>query len=84
MTRAATKARAAAVYARLEQCYPAVRCTLTYRSPFELLIMTMLAAQCTDARVNVVAPGLFRKFPRPASFLAASQEIGRASCRERV
>ncbi len=60
------------IYEALEGHYPEVRCTLEHRGPFELLIMTILAAQCTDARVNIVAQDLFRRFPNPASFAKAS------------
>lgn len=65
------KERAIEVYARLCALYPDVRCTLDYHSPFQLVIMTALAAQCTDARVNIVAKDLFARFPTPLSFLEA-------------
>lgn len=65
------RARAARVYAALDRLYPEVRCTLEYRSPFELLIMTILAAQCTDARVNIVCRDLFKKYRGPADFVGA-------------
>lgn len=47
----------------LEKLYPDAKCSLTYNNPFELLIATRLSAQCTDARVNMVTPMLFRDFP---------------------
>ncbi len=51
--------------------YPEAECTLDYKNPFHLLVATQLAAQCTDARVNLVTPALFEKFPDPAAFAAA-------------
>lgn len=65
---AANKERAREVYARLAEAYPDVHCTLNYKSPFQLLIMTALAAQCTDARVNIVCKDLFPRFPTPQAF----------------
>lgn len=70
-TLTARRARALRIYAVLEKTYPEVRCTLDHRSPFELLVMTILAAQCTDARVNLVAGPLFKKYPGPAAFAKA-------------
>jgi endonuclease-3 len=64
----------AALLARLERAYPDARLALDYSSPFELLIALILAAQCTDAKVNEVTPALFQRFPDPAAFAAASQE----------
>ncbi len=61
--------RALEIYARLEETYPDVRCTLNYQNPLQLLIMTILAAQCTDARVNIVAQTLFQKYKTPQDFL---------------
>ena len=59
--------------------YPGARVLLDYRSPFELLVSTVLAAQCTDERVNGVTPALFASHPNPESLAAASlQEIERA------
>ncbi|HOH28526.1 MAG TPA: endonuclease III, partial [Candidatus Hydrogenedentes bacterium] len=52
------KTRAQALFALFQETYPEVRCTLDFRSPLQLLIMTILAAQCTDARVNVVCRDL--------------------------
>ena len=66
--------RAVAVYDRLAAAYPDVRCTLDYKSPFQLLVMTILAAQCTDARVNIVCKDLFRRYKSPADFAAADPE----------
>jgi len=50
--------------------YPGATCALEHRSPWELLVATILSAQCTDKRVNLVTPGLFAKYPTPADFAA--------------
>jgi len=65
------KQRVAEIIRKLESVYPDARCTLDFRSPFELLVATILAAQCTDERVNIVTPELFRKYPSPAAFAQA-------------
>lgn len=57
------KERAAAAVERLEKLYPNAVCSLNYSDAFQLLIATRLSAQCTDARVNVVVPELFKEFP---------------------
>ena len=66
-------APAGEVLAFLAREYPGARVLLEYRNPFELLVATVLAAQCTDERVNRVTPGLFRSFPGPADFAGAGQ-----------
>ncbi|MCX8161175.1 MAG: endonuclease III [Candidatus Saccharicenans sp.] len=58
----------------LRKEYPRPRTALNYRTPFELLVATILAAQCTDDRVNKVTPGLFRKYPTVEAFARARQE----------
>ncbi len=58
----------------LEEEYPDSKIALDYETPFQLLIATILAAQCTDARVNQVTPGLFEKYPTPQEFVDAPQE----------
>ena len=63
--------RISALLERLAQAYPSAECALHHRNPWELLVATILSAQCTDARVNMVTPGLFRKFPTPADFAHA-------------
>ncbi len=55
----------------LEQEYPEARCSLNWKTPLELLISTQLSAQCTDARVNMVTPALFARFPDAQSFAEA-------------
>src|SRR5262245_50595189 len=57
------KAQAARVARRLKADYPDVTCALDNETPFELLVATILSAQCTDARVNMVTPELFRRWP---------------------
>lgn len=57
--------------AALDAAYPAVTCALDHRSPFELLVATILSAQCTDERVNQVTPALFARYPTPAAMAKA-------------
>jgi endonuclease-3 len=71
-TRALTPDRVAAILKALDEAYPNVECALTHRSPWELLIATILSAQCTDVRVNLVTPELFRRFPTPAAMAKAT------------
>jgi len=59
----------------LEKNYSDATTMLNFRNPFELLIATMLAAQCTDRQVNKVTPGLFSKYPRPEDFAALTPEM---------
>jgi endonuclease-3 len=56
----------------LDEAYPAVQCALTHNSPWELLVATILSAQCTDVRVNLVTPELFRRFPTPQKMAKAT------------
>ncbi|MDO5031854.1 endonuclease III [Corynebacterium sp.] len=65
--------RAQQINAELAREYPDVRCELDFRSPFELLVATVLSAQCTDARVNQVTPELFRRYPDAAALAAADR-----------
>ncbi len=58
----------------LKKEYPNAHCALNYTSPFELLIATILSAQCTDVRVNIVTADLFRKYRSPQDYIAVSQE----------
>jgi len=60
------------VYRRLAKLYPDATCALVHRNAFELLIATILSAQCTDVRVNMVTPALFKKYPSPKAFAAAA------------
>jgi len=67
----ATKRHAAKVLRRLKADYPEAPCALNHKTPFQLLIATILSAQCTDERVNIVTKDLFRKYKQPADFAAA-------------
>jgi endonuclease III len=73
-SKAARIARTERILALLEQSYPESRIALNYETPFELLVAVILAAQCTDARVNMVTPGLFERYPTPQAFIDAPQE----------
>lgn len=65
--------RSALVVRRLKRAYPGAATALAHANPFELLIATILSAQCTDERVNMVTPGLFRSYRTPAAFARAGQ-----------
>ena len=67
----ATKSHAAKVIRRLKADYPEAPCALVHRTPFQLLIATILSAQCTDERVNLVTKELFRKYKKPQDFAMA-------------
>lgn len=68
------KGRAKVVHERLAGMYPEAICELDHENPFQLLVATILSAQCTDARVNLVTPALFRRYPEPADLAAADPE----------
>ena len=65
--------RGAAIEAALAAAYPDATCELAFHNPFELLVATILSAQCTDVRVNMVTPALFARFPDAATLAAADQ-----------
>lgn len=67
------RARALKIIAILKDTYPDARITLDYKSPFELLVAAILAAQCTDERVNLTTPELFAKYPAIESFAIADE-----------
>ncbi len=67
----ARKKRARQVFRRLARAYPDARCSLDYSSPLELLVATVLSAQCTDTRVNQVTPALFTKYRTAADYARA-------------
>ncbi len=67
------RARAARIVAGLRRLHPAATCALRHRSPLELLVATILSAQCTDERVNRVTPALFRRYPRAADYAGADR-----------
>ena len=69
------KERVAAILKKLDEMYPDVTCALHHNNAWELLVATILSAQCTDKRVNEVTPGLFRKYPTPKDFASARQEV---------
>ena len=64
--------RVAAILTKLDEAYPQASCELSHENPFQLLISTILSAQCTDARVNQVTETLYTKYPTPAAFTYAS------------
>src|ERR1035438_348808 len=64
--------RIAAILKALDEASPNVECALTHHSPWELLVATILSAQCTDVRVNMVTPELFRQFHSPAAMARAT------------
>jgi endonuclease-3 len=66
--------RTAEIIKRLKKAYPDAHCALNHTTPFELLIATILSAQCTDERVNIVTADLFRKYRGPEDFVKVSQQ----------
>ncbi len=69
---ASARSRAPLILARLGELYPHATCSLTWATPYELLVATMLSAQCTDERVNRITPALFARFPDAAAAAAAT------------
>jgi endonuclease-3 len=69
------KERIVEILRLLDKMYPDVTCALTHGNPWELLVATILSAQCTDKRVNEVTPALFRKYPTPADFAAVKPDV---------
>ena len=69
----AERRRAQRIYRKLESAYPQAHCALVHGNAFELLVATILSAQCTDARVNMVTPQLFRRWPNAAALAEARQ-----------
>ena len=74
-TAAERKQRVAGILRILDQMYPGATCALHHRNPWELLVATILSAQCTDKRVNEVTPGLFAKYPTPRDFAAVRPDV---------
>jgi endonuclease III len=66
------KIRTRDIIRRLKRAYPDAKCSLNHTNPFELLIATILSAQCTDDRVNIVTADLFRKYRKPEDYLKVS------------
>jgi endonuclease-3 len=71
---ATKKQRALEVLVVLKRLYPDATCSLNYETPVQLLVATILSAQCTDVRVNMVTPALFKKYPTPLALSQANQE----------
>ena len=63
------------IFAALDSLFPVASCALRHQNAFQLLVATILSAQCTDERVNQVTPELFRKYPTPQDFAALQQEV---------
>src|SRR5574340_813153 len=64
--------RVAAILQKLDEAYPAAKCELTHENAFQLLISTILSAQCTDVRVNQVTQTLYKKYPNAEAFAYAN------------
>ncbi len=73
-TKTALRARAGKIIAILKKTYPDAKCSLTYMTPHQLLVATILSAQCTDERVNMVTPRLFKKYRSVADFAGANMK----------
>lgn len=71
MTTSSLARAATALLDRLAELYPTATCSLAHHTPFELLIATILSAQCTDVRVNLVTPALFARYPDAGSLSQA-------------
>jgi len=74
ISRTSAKNRIREILARLKKAYPDANCTLNYSNPFELLVATILSAQCTDERVNIVTKSLFKKYRKPEDYLKVPDE----------
>ncbi len=68
-------ARLQKIFAALDQLFPRATCALRHENPFQLLVATILSAQCTDERVNKVTPDLFQKYPTPQDFAAIRSQV---------
>ena len=68
-----TRERVVQLIDAFPQVYPGARCELDFRNPLELLVATILSAQCTDKRVNMVTPALFKKYPTAKDYASAPQ-----------
>ena len=74
-TAAERKARVGEILRRLDEAYPNAQCALEHKNAWQLLVATILSAQCTDKRVNMVTPGLFKKYPTVRDFAAVRPEV---------
>ena len=70
----AAAVRAPVIFERLHEAYPDAHCALDFSNPFQLLVATILSAQCTDKRVNLTTPAVFARYPSPAALAAANPE----------
>jgi endonuclease III len=70
-TKADLRRRAGRIFGRLSKLYPDAHCELDYGTPYELLVATILSAQCTDTRVNMVTPAFFARYPTPRALAGA-------------
>mgnify|MGYP001367933194 CR=1 FL=1 len=68
-------ARLQKIFRALDRLFPQAECALHHTNPFQLLVATILSAQCTDERVNKVTPSLFQKYPTPADFATVRPEV---------
>src|SRR5215475_13796262 len=73
-TKEQLSARTGQILRALKKTYPQADCALNHANPFELLIATVLSAQCTDERVNIVTASLFRKYRKPEDYVAVARE----------
>lgn len=71
-SRGTDPARVRVILSKLDEAYPEATCALRHENPFQLLVATILSAQCTDVRVNLVTPELFRKYPTPKELAYAN------------
>jgi len=69
------KKRTAKIISRLRRAYPRAACSLNYRTPMDLLVATILSAQCTDQRVNIITKELFSRYTCPADYAGVSQKV---------
>lgn len=74
LTQQANRERALRIFEKLKKDYPEAECSLDHRTPLQLLVATVLSAQCTDARVNKVTPALFKRFKGPEDYVDAPIE----------
>jgi endonuclease-3 len=72
--RGADPKRVRAILSKLDEAYPEATCALQHKDPFQLLVATILSAQCTDQRVNIVTPVLFAKYPTPKHLAYANPQ----------
>jgi len=73
-SKATRRARVEEILTRLHAAYPDAKCSLDFRNPYELTVATILSAQCTDERVNMVTPVLFKRYPAPEDLAGARTE----------